>query len=146
MFLKPKPFLLRKLSTITHFSGPSYRRNKFLKIRKKITNFYSCFPFCFIKKTINLFNSVQITFSRFKVQGFFICHIIVIQGITRSEMQSNQVRSVTVQNNKNTNYISNITQGHTYGKKRRNKNKMCNEIKKCKTIRCAKNNKMCKRQ
>ncbi len=79
-------------------------------------------------------------------QGFFICHIIVIQGITRSEMQSNQVRSVTVQNNKNTNYISNITQGHTYGKKRRNKNKMCNEIKKCKTIRCAKNNKMCKRQ
>ncbi len=83
---------------------------------------------------------------RFKVQGFFICHIIVIQGITRSEMQSNQVRSVTVQNNKNTNYISNITQGHTYGKKRRNKNKMCNEIKKCKTIRCAKNNKMCKRQ
>ncbi len=82
----------------------------------------------------------------FKVQGFFICHIIVIQGITRSEMQSNQVRSVTVQNNKNTNYISNITQGHTYGKKRRNKNKMCNEIKKCKTIRCAKNNKMCKRQ
>ncbi len=81
-----------------------------------------------------------------KVQGFFICHIIVIQGITRSEMQSNQVRSVTVQNNKNTNYISNITQGHTYGKKRRNKNKMCNEIKKCKTIRCAKNNKMCKRQ
>ncbi len=64
-------------------------------------------------------------------------------------MQSNQVRSVTVQNNKNTNYISNITQGHTYGKKRRNKNnnnKMCNEIKKCKTIRCAKNNKMCKRQ
>ncbi len=30
----------------------------------------------------------------FKVQGFFICHIIVIQGITRSEMQSNQVRSV----------------------------------------------------
>ncbi len=68
--------------------------------------------------------------SRFKVQGFFICHIIVIQGITRSEMQSNQVRSVTVQNNKNTNYISNITQGHTYGKKRRNKNKMCNEIKK----------------
>ncbi len=32
--------------------------------------------------------------SRFKVQGFFICHIIVIQGITRSEMQSNQVRSV----------------------------------------------------
>ncbi len=42
--------------------------------------------------------------SRFKVQGFFICHIIVIQGITRSEMQSNQVRSVTVQNNKNTNY------------------------------------------
>ncbi len=27
--------------------------------------------------------------SRF--QGFFICHIIVIQGITRSEMQSNQV-------------------------------------------------------
>ncbi len=23
-------------------------------------------------------------------QGFFICHIIVIQGITRSEMQSNQ--------------------------------------------------------
>ncbi len=35
---------------------------------------------------------------RFKVkvqgQGFFICHIIVIQGITRSEMQSNQVRSV----------------------------------------------------
>ncbi len=23
---------------------------------------------------------------------------------------------------------------------------MCNEIKKCKTIRCAKNNKMCKRQ
>ncbi len=71
-------------------------------------------------------------------QGFFICHIIVIQGITRSEMQSNQVRSVTVQNNKNTNYISNITQGHTYGKKRRNKNKMCNEIKKCKTIRCAK--------
>ncbi len=90
--------------------------------------------------------------SRFKVQGFFICHIIVIQGITRSEMQSNQVRSVTVQNNKNTNYISNITQGHTYGKKRRNKNKMCNEIKKCKTIRCAKNNncakdnEMCKRQ
>ncbi len=83
---------------------------------------------------------------RFKVQGFFICHIIVIQGITRSEMQSNQVHSVTVQNNKNTNYISNITQGHTYGKKRRNKNKMCNEIKKCKTIRCAKNNKMCKRQ
>ncbi len=81
-----------------------------------------------------------------KVQGFFICHIIVIQGITRSEMQSNQVHSVTVQNNKNTNYISNITQGHTYGKKRRNKNKMCNEIKKCKTIRCAKNNKMCKRQ
>ncbi len=52
-----------------------------------------------------------------KVQGFFICHIIVIQGITRSEMQSNQVRSVTVQNNKNTNYISNITQGHTYCKK-----------------------------
>jgi len=49
-----------------------------------------------------------------------------------------------VQNNKNTNYISNITQGHTYGKKRRNKSKMCNEIKKCKTIRCAKNNKMCK--
>ncbi len=83
---------------------------------------------------------------RFKVQGFFICHIIVIQGITRSEMQSNQVRSVTVQNNKNTIYISNITQGHTYGKKRRNKNKMCNEVKKCKTIRCAKNNKMCKRQ
>ncbi len=83
---------------------------------------------------------------KLKVQGFFICHIIVIQGITRSEMQSNQVRSVTVQNNKNTNYISNITQGHTYGKKRRNKNKMCNEIKKCKTIRCAKNNKMCKRQ
>ncbi len=91
---------------------------------------------------------------RLKVQGqgFFICHIIVIQGITRSEMQSNQVRSVTVQNNKNTNYISNITQGHTYGKKRRNKNKMCNEIKKCKTIRCAKNNncakdnEMCKRQ
>ncbi len=29
-----------------------------------------------------------------KVQGFFICHIIVIQGIIRSEMQSNQVRSV----------------------------------------------------
>ncbi len=29
----------------------------------------------------------------FKVQGFFICHIIVIQGITRSEMQSNQVRT-----------------------------------------------------
>ncbi len=50
-------------------------------------------------------------------QGFFICHIIVIQGITRSEMQSNQVRSVTVQNNKSTNYISNITQGHTYCKK-----------------------------
>ncbi len=24
--------------------------------------------------------------SRFKVQGFFICHIIVIQGIIRSEM------------------------------------------------------------
>ncbi len=89
-------------------------------------------------------NRVQEARSRF--QGFFICHIIVIQGITRSEMQSNQVRSVTVQNNKNTNYISNITQGHTYGKKRRNKNKMCNEIKKCKTIRCAKNNKMCKRQ
>ncbi len=89
-----------------------------------------------------------VLFSRFKVkvQGFFICHIIVIQGITRSEMQSDQVRSVTVQNNKNTNYISNITQGHTYGKKRRNKNKMCNEIKKCKTIRCAKNNKMCKKQ
>ncbi len=91
-------------------------------------------------------------FFKVKVQGFFICHIIVIQGITRSEMQSNQVRSVTVQNNKNTNYISNITQGHTYGKKRRNKNKMCNEIKKCKTIRCAKNNncakdnEMCKRQ
>ncbi len=60
-------------------------------------------------------------------------------------MQSNQVRSVTVQNNKNTNYISNITQGHTYGKKRRNKNKMCNEIKKCKTIRCAKDNEMCKK-
>ncbi len=55
-------------------------------------------------------------------------------------MQSNQVRSVTVQNNKNTNYISNITQGHTYGKKRRNKNKMCNEIKK------VQNNKMCKKQ
>ncbi len=89
---------------------------------------------------------INIQSPRFKVQGFFICHIIVIQGITRSEMQSNQVRSVTVQNNKNTNYISNITQGHTYGKKRRNKNKMCNEIKKCKTIRCAKNNKMCKRQ
>ncbi len=52
-----------------------------------------------------------------RVQGFFICHIIVIQGITRSEMQSNQVRSVTVQNNKSTNYISNITQGHTYCKK-----------------------------
>ncbi len=84
--------------------------------------------------------------SRFKVQGFFICHIIVIQGITRSEMQSNQVRSVTVQNNKNTNYISNITQGHTYGKKRRNKNKNVQWNKKCKTIRCAKNNKMCKRQ
>ncbi len=33
-------------------------------------------------------------FQGFKVQGFFICHIIVIQGITRSEMQSNQVRSV----------------------------------------------------
>ncbi len=32
--------------------------------------------------------------SLFKVQGLFICHIIVIQGITRSEMQSNQVRSV----------------------------------------------------
>ncbi len=30
----------------------------------------------------------------FQGQGFFICHIIVIQGITRSEMQSNQVRSV----------------------------------------------------
>ncbi len=73
---------------------------------------------------------VKLGKSRF--QGFFICHIIVIQGITRSEMQSNQVRSVTVQNNKNTNYISNITQGHTYGKKgeirikcARNKNKMC---------------------
>ncbi len=52
---------------------------------------------------------------------------------------------MTVQNNKNTNYISNITQGHTYGKKRRNKNKMCNEIKKCKTIRCAKDNEMCKK-
>ncbi len=90
--------------------------------------------------------STDVSLDGFKVQGFFICHIIVIQGITRSEMQSNQVRSVTVQNNKNTNYISNITQGHTYGKNRRNKNKMCNEIKKCKTIRCAKNNKMCKRQ
>ncbi len=32
--------------------------------------------------------------SRGQGQGFFICHIIVIQGITRSEMQSNQVRSV----------------------------------------------------
>ncbi len=54
-------------------------------------------------------------------------------------MKCNRIRSAqwTVQNNKNTNYISNITQGHTYGKKRRNKNKMCNEIKKCKTIRCA---------
>ncbi len=37
-------------------------------------------------------------------------------------------------------------------KKKRNKSKMCNEIKKvqtnkmCKTIRCAKNNKMCKKQ
>ncbi len=29
--------------------------------------------------------------------------------------------------------------------KKRNKSKMCNEIKKCKTIRCAKNNKMCKK-
>ncbi len=57
-------------------------------------------------------------------------------------MQSNQVRSVTVQNNKNTNYISNITQGHTYGKKRRNKNKMCNEIKKVQNN----NNNMCKKQ
>ncbi len=57
-----------------------------------------------------------------------------------------------MQNNKNTNYISNITQGHTCGKKRRNKSKMCNEIKKCKTIRCAKkqydvqkDNRMCKK-
>ncbi len=25
-------------------------------------------------------------YTRFKVQGFFICHIIVIQGIIRSEM------------------------------------------------------------
>ncbi len=59
-------------------------------------------------------------------------------------MKCNRIRSAqwTVQNNKNTNYISNITQGHTYGKKMRNKSKMCNEIKKCKTIRCAKNNKM----
>ncbi len=64
-------------------------------------------------------------------------------------MKCNRIRSAqwTVQNNKNTNYISDITQRHTYGKKRRNKSKMCNEIKKkCKTIRCAKNNKMCKRQ
>ncbi len=30
--------------------------------------------------------------------------------------------------------------------KKRNKSKMCNEIKKCKTIRCAKNNKMCKKK
>ncbi len=41
--------------------------------------------------------------SRF--QGFFICHIIVIQGIIRSEMKSNQVRSVDSAKNKNTNYI-----------------------------------------
>ncbi len=62
-------------------------------------------------------------------------------------MKCNRIRSAqwTVQNNKNTNCISNITQGHTYGKKRRNKSKMCNEIKKCKTIRCAKDNEMCKK-
>ncbi len=47
-------------------------------------------------------------------------------------MKCNRIRSAqwTVQNNKNTNCISNITQGHTYGKKRRNKSKMCNEINK----------------
>ncbi len=52
--------------------------------------------------------------SKVQGQGFFICHIIVIQGISRSEMQSNQVRSVTVQNNKNTNYISNITRAYIW--------------------------------
>ncbi len=81
-----------------------------------------------LRKAIGTHSKAHGNVLNIKVQGFFICHIIVIQGITRSEMQSNQVRSVTVQNNKNTNYISNITQGHTYGKKRRNKNKMIMNI------------------
>ncbi len=61
---------------------------------------------------INVFQSFILTFIfehaiklLFKVQGFFICHIIVIQGIIRSEMKSNQVRSVDSAKNKNTNYI-----------------------------------------
>ncbi len=51
-----------------------------------------------------------------------------------------------MQNNKNTNYISNITQGHTYGKKGEIRVKCAMNKKKCKTIRCAKHNKMCNKQ
>ncbi len=38
-----------------------------------------------LSKEIPMSESERQTF-RFKVQGFFICHIIVIQGIIRSEM------------------------------------------------------------
>ncbi len=141
MHYSPNTFSLTAMMTYSSWRGLrfSYREQDHLKVA---AHFYTKYQYSVRNLTLKL----NLHGSRFKVQGFFICHIIVIQGITRSEMQSNQVRSVTVQNNKNTNYISNITQGHTYGKKRRNKNKMCNEIKKCKTIRCAKNNKMCKKQ
>ncbi len=43
-------------------------------------------------KKVNIEERVKVIY--IKVSLFFICHIIVIQGITRSEMQSNQVRSV----------------------------------------------------
>ncbi len=40
-----------------------------------------------VKKKIYIFKKQNIIpFTWFKVQGFFICHIIVIQGIIRSEM------------------------------------------------------------
>ncbi len=87
-----------------------------------------------------LTSSKNFDHSRFKVQGFFIRHIINYTGYNQ-KWNVNQIRSAqwTVQKNKNKNYIK-VTQHKSIyiGKKREIKSKMCNRIKSAKQIRCAK--------
>ncbi len=76
----------------------------------------------------------------FKVQGFFIRHIINYTGYNQ-KWNVNQIRSAqwTVQKNKNKNNIEVTHHKSIYiGKKREIKSKMCNRIKSATQIRCAK--------
>ncbi len=66
------------------------------EIHHGFTSFLMKFTMVLLQCSVVTFNHVVFSadrlqlykhsLSRFKVQGFFICHIIVIQGIIRSEM------------------------------------------------------------